>query len=91
MAPRDRQWWPAISRESLRSLWVRRGLRVVNLPSSNARSGSGLEAAVERDEFAPFDELLAVLSRPYEDQEGFESYANPPKEDERVVQTFCGT
>ena len=57
----------------------------------NHRVEQALEAAVERDEFAPFDELLAVLSRPYEGQEGFESYANPPKEDERVVQTFCGT
>ncbi len=57
----------------------------------NHRVEQALEAAVERDEFAPFDELLAVLSRPYEDQEGFESYASPPKEDERVVQTFCGT
>jgi len=57
----------------------------------NHRVEQVLEAAVQRDDFAPFVELLTVLSRPYEDQEGFGSYAHPPKEDERVFQTFCGT
>lgn len=50
-----------------------------------------LKAAMERGDFAPFAELLKVLARPYEDQESFQSYADPPKEDERVFQTFCGT
>jgi serine/tyrosine/threonine adenylyltransferase len=31
------------------------------------------------------------LSRPYEDQPGFEAYAEPPQPTERVLQTFCGT
>jgi uncharacterized protein YdiU (UPF0061 family) len=57
----------------------------------NHRVEQALEAAVEREDFAPFAELLTVLSRPYEDQEGFGTYAHPPKEDERVSQTFCGT
>ena len=50
-----------------------------------------IEAAIERQDFAPFAELLKVLSRPYEEQRGFESYAAPPEEHERVLQTFCGT
>ena len=57
----------------------------------NHRVEQALEAAVQREDFAPFAELLTILSRPYGDQEGFEIYANPPKQDERVVQTFCGT
>ena len=50
-----------------------------------------LEAAVGRADFAPFAELLAVLSRPYEAQPGLAGYADPPEAGERVFQTFCGT
>jgi uncharacterized protein YdiU (UPF0061 family) len=57
----------------------------------NHRVEQALEAAIERDDFAPFAQLLKVLKRPYEDQEGFQAYADPPKDQERVFQTFCGT
>jgi uncharacterized protein YdiU (UPF0061 family) len=50
-----------------------------------------LAAAVERDDLAPMDALLAVLARPFEDQPGRERYAAPPREHERVRATFCGT
>jgi uncharacterized protein YdiU (UPF0061 family) len=57
----------------------------------NHRVEQALEAAVARADFAPFAELLAVLSRPYEGQPGFAAYADPPEAGERVFQTFCGT
>jgi uncharacterized protein YdiU (UPF0061 family) len=47
-------------------------------------------AAIEGD-LAPLDELLAVTSLPFEEQPGREHYALPPKPEERVVATFCGT
>jgi uncharacterized protein YdiU (UPF0061 family) len=47
--------------------------------------------AVDRNDFGPFDELLILLSRPFEDQPGFEHYASPPKPHERVTATICGT
>jgi uncharacterized protein YdiU (UPF0061 family) len=50
-----------------------------------------IQAAVEKQDFAPFEELLTVLSRPYEDQPRFASYAEPPPPDGRVYKTFCGT
>jgi len=50
-----------------------------------------IEAAVQRDDFAPFETLLAVLSRPFDDQPEAASYALPPKPEERVLATFCGT
>jgi uncharacterized protein YdiU (UPF0061 family) len=50
-----------------------------------------IQAAVEREDFTLFADLLQVLSRPFEDQEGFESYAKAPRASERVLQTFCGT
>ena len=57
----------------------------------NHRVEAVIKAAVERDDFGPFEELLAVLAKPYEDQPRFSRYADPPEEHERVRQTFCGT
>jgi uncharacterized protein YdiU (UPF0061 family) len=37
----------------------------------NHRVEAVIEAAVNRDDFAPFEELLTVLSKPYEDQPAF--------------------
>jgi hypothetical protein len=52
---------------------------------------AALSAAVEREDFGPFEGLLDVLSRPYEDRPGLERYAVPPRPEERVLQTFSGT
>jgi uncharacterized protein YdiU (UPF0061 family) len=49
-----------------------------------------IKAAVDAD-YAPFETLVAVLSKPYADQPEFDRYAEPPKPDEVVHQTFCGT
>ncbi|WP_119460061.1 protein adenylyltransferase SelO [Rhodospirillaceae bacterium SYSU D60014] len=57
----------------------------------NHRVEAVIEAAVERDDFGPFEELLTVLSKPYEDQPAFAPYADPPEPHERVLRTFCGT
>ena len=57
----------------------------------NHRIEAIIEAAVGRDDFAPFEQLLEVLSRPYEDQPAFSDYATPPEPHQRVLQTFCGT
>jgi serine/tyrosine/threonine adenylyltransferase len=57
----------------------------------NHRVEAALAAAVEHDDCGPFEELLLVLSRPYEDQPAFASYAPPPGPEQRVYRTFCGT
>ena len=48
-------------------------------------------AAAVNDDYKPFEELLMVLSKPYEDQPEYAAYAEPPLPDERVLRTFCGT
>ncbi len=48
-------------------------------------------AAAAHGEFAPFEELLQVLTCPYETRPEWMAYAAPPKPSERVYQTFCGT
>ncbi|WP_353072921.1 protein adenylyltransferase SelO [Tunturiibacter gelidoferens] len=50
-----------------------------------------LNAAVERQDFQPFEELLDVVSRPYENRPDLKKYATPARPEERVSQTFCGT
>jgi uncharacterized protein YdiU (UPF0061 family) len=57
----------------------------------NHRIEAVLRAAVERGDFAPFDELSRVLARPYEERSEYSAYARPPLPEERVTQTFCGT
>jgi uncharacterized protein YdiU (UPF0061 family) len=52
---------------------------------------AALDAAVSRQDFSPFEQLLEVLSRPFEERPGYERYAAPPAPEERVQQTFCGT
>ncbi len=57
----------------------------------NHRIEAVIEAAVSRDDFAPFEKLLTVLSKPYDDQPDFAEFAKPPEPDQRVLRTFCGT
>ena len=52
---------------------------------------AALAAAVEQGDFAPFEEFLDVVSRPFEDRPEFSRYMQPAPADARVYQTFCGT
>jgi len=57
----------------------------------NHRAEAMIQAAVERDDYAPFEAMLRVLMAPYEEQAGAEIYAEAPGETEKVYRTFCGT
>ncbi|WP_166306672.1 protein adenylyltransferase SelO [Bradyrhizobium sp. 2S1] len=57
----------------------------------NHRIEAVIQAAVTNDDYAPFEELLTVLAKPFEDQPQFAAYADPPLPEQRVTQTFCGT
>jgi uncharacterized protein YdiU (UPF0061 family) len=57
----------------------------------NHRVEAVIRAAVDEGDFAPFHELVTVTSNPFEAQPDFARYAEPPADDERVLQTFCGT
>ncbi len=56
----------------------------------NHRIEQMIEAALA-DDYAPFDRLNAVLAKPFEDQPEHVDLARPPKVDEVVQATFCGT
>ncbi len=53
-----------------------------------------VEAAISagrNGDFALFEELVDVLSEPYDANPDRAAYAQPPKPEERIHQTFCGT
>jgi uncharacterized protein YdiU (UPF0061 family) len=50
-----------------------------------------LRAAIDDGDLAPFDALTEALARPYDEAAVRGPYAAPPRPEERVMQTFCGT
>jgi uncharacterized protein YdiU (UPF0061 family) len=86
------RWQKRIADEPQSAAERQGAMRAVNpafIPR-NHRIEAVIVAATNGDT-APFEELLKVLAKPYEDQPEFAAYADPPKPEERVCQTFCGT
>jgi serine/tyrosine/threonine adenylyltransferase len=67
-----------------------RGVNPIYIPR-NHMVEAALNAAVMREDLGPFEELLAVVSQPYEERAGLERFAVPARPEERVQATFCGT
>jgi len=87
------RWRQRTSEEPQDTSTRQKAMRSVNplfIPR-NHRIEAVIDAAVNADNFEPFEQLLTVLSHPYDDQPEFAEYANPPQPDQRVLQTFCGT
>jgi uncharacterized protein YdiU (UPF0061 family) len=57
----------------------------------NHRVEEAIEAAVRRADFEPFETLVHVFGRPYDDQPNHGHLADPPGPEQRVYKTFCGT
>ena len=87
------RWRMRIGQEPQAAAERQLAMRAVNpgfIPR-NHRVEAVIKAAVDADDYGPFEQLLTVLSKPYEDQPAFAAYAEPPRPEERVCQTFCGT
>ena len=52
---------------------------------------AALAAAVEQQDFGPFEELVEVLSQPFTKQAGKDIFALPPAKANPHYRTFCGT
>lgn len=52
---------------------------------------AAISAAVQREDFEPFEQLLAATSRPFDDRPNLERFAAPARPEECVLETFCGT
>jgi len=57
----------------------------------NHKVEEALSAAIENDDYGPFEQLLAVLAKPFEERAELAAYAEPSGDDQRTYRTFCGT
>jgi uncharacterized protein YdiU (UPF0061 family) len=57
----------------------------------NHRVEEAIDAAAKRDDFRPFETLVEVLGRPFDDQAEHAHLAEPPGPEEHAYRTFCGT
>ena len=86
-------WRARLARETLAPADWAQAMRRVNpafIPR-NHRVEEALSAAVERADYAPFEVLLHILARPFDEQPEFAAFAEPAPEGQGCYQTFCGT
>jgi uncharacterized protein YdiU (UPF0061 family) len=58
----------------------------------NHRVEEALAAASERGDLKPFEQLLEVVTHPFDARPGWEAYVEPaPREVTARYKTFCGT
>ena len=57
----------------------------------NHRVEEAIAAATTRGDFEPFETLALALTTPYEERPEHSHLRLPPKPEQRVTQTFCGT
>lgn len=87
------QWRQRLSLETQTAGDRQAAMRLANptfIPR-NHRIEAVIAAAVSQDDFAPFEELVSVLAKPFDDQPAYAQYMDPPAPEQRVLQTFCGT
>ncbi len=86
-------WRQRLAQENLAPVDRAAAMRRVNpafIPR-NHRVQEALHAAAERNDYEPFESLLRVITDPYTDHPNSAHLADPPRKEERVLQTFCGT
>lgn len=86
-------WRARLSRETVEPSVRTQAMRRANpafIPR-NHRVEEALSAAVERADYVPFETLLNILSRPFDDQPEFAAFAEPAPEGQECYRTFCGT
>ena len=71
------------------SLALRKSVNPSVIPR-NHKVEEALQAG-EKGDLEPFRQLLRALINPYEDGDHLTPYQSPPKPEEKVLRTFCGT
>jgi uncharacterized protein YdiU (UPF0061 family) len=88
-----RDWRERLQSEPLPPTERHAAMRRIN-PAFIARNHlveAALAAASDSGDMTPCRELLGVLHRPFDDHPEHTSWTHPPREDQRVLATFCGT
>jgi len=88
------RWRARLDAEAVAPEQRAQAMRAVNpvyIPR-NHKVEEALDAAVALGNYASFEQLLAVLQHPFEEQVGRSAYAEPaPASESAGYQTFCGT
>lgn len=86
-------WRKAIEQETRPFEDIANGMKKINpvfIPRNHLIE-EAITAAVNEQDFKPFEQLCQVLAKPYESQEEYIGYMLPPHEKDQHYQTFCGT
>jgi uncharacterized protein YdiU (UPF0061 family) len=87
------KWHERLAKESLSDAEHQAIMQKVNpvyIPR-NHQIEAAIRAAEDHSDFSVFQALHEVLQNPYQYQAGKDNYMLPPKPEEVVHQTFCGT
>jgi uncharacterized protein YdiU (UPF0061 family) len=87
------RWRQRLARDPRASHEIAAGMRAVNpvIIPRNHQVEAAIKAAVGSGDFAPFHRLVDELANPFDDRPGIDDLKLPPKPDEIVRATFCGT
>ena len=86
----SQQWRARLARDAMAPLARAESMRRANpvLIPRNHRVEEALSAAVERGDYEPFENLLNILSRPFDDQPEFAAFAQPAPEGQERYRTY---
>ena len=87
------RWQARLAAEPLAATTRQAGMYAANpvfIPRNHLVE-EALKAAVEQHDFAPFQQLVDILERPFTCRPELARYATPPRPEQVVRQTFCGT
>ncbi len=89
----DARWRDRLAAYGMDTAGRRRAMRAVNpafIPR-NHQVQRAIDYATQAEDFGPMEELLGVVTTPFDDHRGHEELMQPPAPDQAVTQTFCGT
>jgi serine/tyrosine/threonine adenylyltransferase len=96
--PRAYDEWAALWRQRLAEESISPDARAAAMRKANPAIiprnhivEEALNAAMWKQDFHPFEQLLDAVSRPYDDRPDLDRYTIPARPEECVRQTFCGT
>jgi len=88
------EWRRRLQRESRPDAERGAAMRAVNpayIPRNHRVEQAIAAASAEPMDLQPLEELLTVVGRPFDEHPDLAGYARPPRADEQVLRTFCGT
>lgn len=87
------RWRQRLAGETASDTARRAAMRAANpayIPR-NHQVEQAIQAARQTGDFSVMDRLMHVLAQPFDDHPGYEDLARPPRPEQEVHQTFCGT